>query len=124
LFEPRPYPVRRERIQVDDGAAPIVDVLAAVDEAEVLEFPGQLAGGRQRQFQLPCELAHGPLALGPDVGENGDVAAREPGLAADEGQKVVARAAASPEPAHHPAQVTPELVQLGAVCYHLISVII
>lgn len=99
-------------------------MLAPVDEAQVLEVTGELAGCRERQLELPGELSDRALALGPDVRENGDVAAREPGLAADEGEQIVARAAALPEPAHHPAEVVPELVQLRVFCYHQRSVIV
>ena len=115
--------VRGERVQVDDGAAAVVGVLAPVDEADVLELPRQLARGRQGQAELPGELPDRPLALRPDLGEDGDVAARE-AVAVGQGEQLVGRPPALPEAAHHPAQVAPQLLELPAFRYHLRSVII
>ena len=91
---------------------------------ELLELPRQLARGRQRQPELLRELADRALPLGADLGEHRDVPAREPAVAVDDGQQVVARAAPLPEPAHHAAQAAAQLVQLVVlltihISYHL-----
>jgi hypothetical protein len=123
-LEPRAHALGRERVQVDDGAAAVVCVLAAVNERAVLEVAGQLARGRERQPELARELADGALSLGADVSEHRHVPAGEPRAGADERQQVVARAPALPEAAHDPAQHPAELVELPAVAYHCALVII
>jgi len=95
-----------------------------MDEGQPLELGRQLARGRQRQPELLRELAHRPLALGPDLCEHGDVPPREPGLALDDREEVVARPPTLPEPAHDPPEVAPQLVELVTFGYHLTSVII
>jgi len=95
-----------------------------MNEAELLELGRELARGRERQAEFLRELAHGPLPLGPDLGEHGHVAAREPRFAADEGEEVVARPPPLPEAAHDPPEVAAKLVQVVTFGYHPKSVII
>jgi hypothetical protein len=45
-------------------------------------------------------------------------------VAVDERRELLGRPPPLPEPAHHPAQVAPELLELAAFRYHLKSVII
>jgi hypothetical protein len=123
-LEPGSHALGRQRVQVDDRAAAIVSVLAPVHERAVLEVARELARGREREPELARELTDRSLALGADVGEHGDVAAREPRPGADERQQVIARPAALPEAAHDPPEHPAELIELPAVAYHLVLVII
>ena len=123
-LEPPADTLGGERVQVDHRPAPVVDVLAAADEAELFEVARQLARRRQRQSELVRQLADRPLPLAADLGEDGDVPPGQAPVAVGDGEQVVARAAPLPEPAHHAAQVAAELVQLAAFAYHRTSVII
>ncbi len=91
-------------MQANDGAAPVGRILAPFDQAVLLELPGQLARGRQREAERRGEPGDRLLALGADLGEQGDVPSSEPGLAVDEREQLARRAAAAPEPAHHAPQ--------------------
>jgi hypothetical protein len=79
-----------------------------------LELGRQLARGRQREAELPRQIAHGSLPLGADVREHGDVAATQLGLALDKLEQLRRRAPPCPEPAHHPPQQAAQLGQLGS----------
>lgn len=122
-LEPFVHPLRRQGIQVDDGSAPVVRVLAPVDERGVLEVAGQLARGRERQSELARELADRALALAADLREHGHVPAGQPWIAPHQRQQVVAGATPLPEPSRDPAQQPAELTK-PAVGYHLTLVII
>jgi len=116
-------PVRGEGVQVDDRPAPVVHVLAPVDERGVFEVAGELARGREGQSELACELADRALALAADLREHGHVPARQPGVASNQGEEVLAGAAPLPEPSRDAAQQPAELAK-PAVSYHLTLVII
>ena len=117
------HPIRREGVQVDDGAAPVVHVLASADERGVLEVARELARGREGQPELACELADRALPLAADLGEHGHVPAGQPWVASHEREEVVAGAPPLPEASRDPAQQTAQLAKL-AVSYHLTLVII
>ena len=113
--EPGPNLVLGEGVQVDDGAAPVVGVLAPVDEVVGLELGRELARGGEREAELARELADGSLALGADVGEHRHVPAAERRLPVHELEQLRRGSPPGPEPAHDPPQEGPELVQLGSV---------
>ena len=110
--EPGAHPVFGEGVQVDDGAAPVVDVLAPVHEVVRLELGRQLARGGQREAELARELADGALPLRPDVGEHRDVPPAERRLALHQLEQLRRRSPPRPEPAHHPPQQAAQLAQL------------
>jgi len=125
--EPGAHPVFGEGVQVDDGAAPVVDVLAPVHEVVRLELRGQLAGSGERQAELACELTDRPLAFGADVRQHGDVPAPERRLPLDELEQLGCGPPPGPEAAHHPPQQAAQLAQLvcaGPVGNSVASVIV
>ena len=102
----------RLRVEDDDRAAAVGGILAPHHEAVQLEFRRQLARRGQREPERRGDLAHGLLALGADVREDGQVAASELRLARDELEQLGRRATA-PEPPEHLAERRAELVQLA-----------
>jgi hypothetical protein len=117
-LEPCSHLLRRERVQVDDRAPPVILVLPAVDELVVLEVACELARGRQRQAELRGDLTDRPLALRRDVGEDGDVPRAERRAAADEREQLRGRPAADPQPAEDAAQEQAKLGDLSSNSYH------
>jgi hypothetical protein len=117
----------RRRVERDDGAPPVVWILAAVDEAVCLELGRQLARRRERDAHSLGNLAHRLRPLGADLGQRCDVPPAERGLARDERQQFRV-AAAAPEPAHDLPKGAAELRELrtghiGNTCL-LLTVII
>ena len=112
--EPAAHPVFRERVQADNGAAPVTRVLSALHELMRLELRRQLAHRGQRQPELARELPYGAFPLGADVREDGDVPPTERRLRPHELEQLRRRAPPRPEATHHPPQQPAELGQLGS----------
>jgi len=110
--EPAEHLSGRLRVEDDDRAAAVGGILAAHHEAVQLELRRQLAGGGQREPERRGDLAHRLLALGADVGENGQVAAPRLRLPRDELEQFRGRSAA-PETAEHLAKGSPKLAELA-----------
>jgi hypothetical protein len=75
--EPRADGLLRLRSERDDRPASVCRVLAAGEEAAVLELAGERRGRREREPEAAGELADGTLALAADLGEQRHVAAPE-----------------------------------------------
>ncbi len=110
--EPAAHAVFGEGVQVDDGAAAIVDVLSPPDEHVTLELGCELAGCRQRDAEDPRELTDRLPLLGADEREHADVAPAERRLALDERRELTGRPPAGPESTHHTPQLVAQYVQL------------
>jgi hypothetical protein len=80
--EPLLHACRGARIEVDDGAAPVVRVLPPLHETVALELRRELARRRERQPDRPCEVADSLSLGGRDLCEQRHVAAAERRLAA------------------------------------------
>jgi hypothetical protein len=102
--QPGTHAFRRERVQLDDGAPAVVDMLAPSHESVVLELSSQLAGGGQGQPELACDLPHRSRPLSADMGEHRDMTRAEAPIASDQLQQLRRWPAAAPEPAQHRAQ--------------------
>lgn len=110
--EPGPHAVFREGVQVDDGAAAIVDVLSPPNEHVTFELRCELAGGRQGDAEDPRELADRLPLLGADEREHADVAPAQWRLALDQLSELPGRSPSRPEPLHHPPQLVAQHAQL------------
>jgi len=120
-FEPRADLFRRERVEVDHGAPPVVDVLAAADEHVVVEVAGELARGGQAEVEVGGELADRLRPVGADMGQQRQVARGQVQVRA----QLDAGLPAPPETAHDRLEQAAELAEVvvslrGA--YHLIKV--
>jgi hypothetical protein len=106
-----------------DGPAAVGRVLAADDEAALLEVADQLARGRQAETDRLGQLADAALALDADLREQADVPATEPRLALARRHEAERRPPPAPEPAQHVAQ---RLAGTGDLlfCYHWITIIV
>ncbi len=100
------------RVERDNGAPPVVGILAPMNEAVSFELGGQLAGRRQRDADSFGQLAHRLRAADTDLGQRRDMPPAEAGLAGDEREQL-RRPAPTPEPAHHLSQRSAELRELG-----------
>lgn len=114
LLDPRVHLPGLCRVEVDDGAAPVLGVLAPPDESGVLEVAGETARGGQRQPESGRDLPDRPPRVACNQGEDRQVTRAEPRLHAE---RVVAPA----EPTHHPSQQAAQLGQLRIAC-HMIKV--
>jgi hypothetical protein len=110
--EPCFHVLLAERVQVDDRAPLVLDRLAAVHEAPLLEVASEAARGGQGDAELVRQLADGPRALGPDLDQERDVAAPDPRLPVQERLEVGGRPPAPPEAAEHLAEEPAELDHL------------
>jgi len=90
-------------VEPQHGAAPIVRVLGADEQARRLEVARELARGRQREPDRVGHVAHGRPVGGRDEGEDADMPSAE---AASE------RRAAPPDAAQHPPQLAAQLGDL------------
>ncbi len=116
---------RGRRVEADDGAPPVLRVLAPADEARVLELADELAGRREREAQIACHLADRPFALGRNVGEDADVPPAEAWCAGDEAEQFHRGTPPRPDAAHHPAKRVAKLDEIfGGNILHLIKVVI
>lgn len=122
MSEPREDLLRRERVQLDDGAAPVVGVLAAPDELVFLEVARELARCGERQPDLGGDLADRALALRRHVGEDGDVARPERRGPADEREQLRRRPAPVSQPVQDPPERAAQLRDLFGNSYHRITV--
>jgi hypothetical protein len=97
------------RVQVDDGAALVLDRLSPMDEVVLLEVARQSARGGQRETELGGQLAHRALPLGSDLREERDVPRTDARRAVQEALQVRGRAPPAPETAQdgpkQPAQL-------------------
>jgi hypothetical protein len=109
-------------VQRDDGPAPVLRVFTTLHEPVVLEVAGQLAGGRQREADRLGELRDGLRLLGPEVGEQSDVAPSEPRVPLDELQQLWRRPPPSAHGSHDPAQGMLQLMEVFG--YHEITIIV
>ena len=87
----------RER---DDGTAAVGGILAADEEAVLLELARERRGGREREPEVARQLTHRLLALAAHLGEERDVPPAE-GRARHELEQLRGRPSAAPEAAHH-----------------------
>jgi len=89
----------------------------------ILEVARQLARRREREVELARQLADAPLAVRPDLGEQGHMAPAEWWIAADELEQFRRGAPAGPEPPHHVAQELAQLAQFVVIGYHRVTII-
>jgi len=87
--EPRADAVARTRIEVDQGAPAVVGILAAGDEAVLLEVPNEAARGGQREVDASRELTNGGRPHSSDVGEQPDVSPTDRRRLAEQRHQVV-----------------------------------
>jgi len=120
--QPRLHALGGHGAQLDERAAAVGGVLAALDETVILEIARQLARRRQRHADSPSDLADRLRAFGADVGEHADMTPAERRVARDESQELARRAPARPEATHHAPQLRPKLCQL-LIGYHQITII-
>jgi hypothetical protein len=102
-------------VELDDRAAAVVRILAAADEAVVLELGRQLARRGEGEAETARELPDGLSLARPDLREDGDVPAADPRRSPDEAVELGRGPPACPEAAQHLPEEAAELVQLIVV---------
>lgn len=122
-LEPRVHTLRRPSAQGNHRAAPVLGVLAPLDETVILEVACELARRRQREVELASQLTDAPLALRSDLRQQGHVPPAEGRIAAYELQQLLGGATACPEPAHHVAQEALQFCQVAVIGYHYVTII-
>ena len=113
-LEPRAHLACRRLVQRHDRAAAVVRVFAPLDEALLLERPGQRARRRERDPERLREVGDARRALGGEVGD-------EPRLPAP--AAAVQRPVPQPEPPGHPPQEAAQLDKLLLFGYHPVTII-
>jgi len=99
-------------VEVDDGAAAVVGVLAAVDQLVARQVDRELARRGERQAQLPRDLSDRARALRRHVHQHREVARAERRVAGEVALELDGEAAPPPQPPQDVAQQPAELVQL------------